>query len=121
MLAGGGQLDGHRVLARKTLELMTCNHLRDDAELADLALPMGYGEVGFAGTGFGLTVAVTKGPQATGVVGSPGQFSWGGAASTTFWVDPVEELAVVFMTQLIPSGTFNFPGQLQTLVYGALE
>ena len=121
MLAAGGELDGRRVLGRKTLELMTCNHLPGDAELGDLAVPMGYGEVGFAGTGFGLTVAVTKGPRATGVVGSPGQFSWGGAASTTFWVDPVEELAVVFMTQLLPSGTFNFPGQLQTLVYGALE
>jgi CubicO group peptidase (beta-lactamase class C family) len=81
---------------------------------------MGYGEVGFAGTGFGLTVAVSKGPAASGVVGSAGEFMWGGAASTTFWVDPAEELAVVFMTQLMPSGTFNFPDQLKALVYGAL-
>ena len=79
-----------------------------------------YGEVGFAGAGFGLTVAVSKGPQATGVVGSKGEFMWGGAASTTFWVDPSEDLAVVFMTQLLPSGTFNFRGQLKSLVYGAL-
>ena len=56
----------------------------------------------------------------SGVVGSPGDFMWGGAASTAFWVDPVERLAVVFMTQLLPSGTFNFRGQLKTLVYGAL-
>ena len=108
------------MLARKTLELMTCNHLPGDGEMADYALPMGYGEVGFAGNGFGLTVAVTKGPQATGVVGSHGEFMWGGAASTAFWVDPVEQLAVVFMTQLLPSGTFNFRGQLKALVYGAL-
>lgn len=121
MLANGGELDGRRVLGRKTLELMTCNHLPGDGEMADFALPMGYGEVGFAGNGFGLTVAVSKGPQASGVVGSAGEFMWGGAASTTFWVDPAEELAVVFMTQLLPSGTFNFRGQLKALVYGALR
>ena len=120
MLAGGGSLDGTRVLGRKTVELMTCNHLPGDGEMADFALPMGYGEVGFAGAGFGLTVAVSKGPQATGVVGSAGEFMWGGAASTTFWVDPTEDLAVVFMTQLLPSGTFNFRSQLKALVYAAL-
>lgn len=120
MLANGGELEGTRVLGRKTIELMTCNHLQGDGELASFALPMGYGEVGFAGTGFGLTVAVSKGPAASGVVGSAGEFMWGGAASTTFWVDPAEQLAVVFMTQLMPSGTFNFPDQLKTLVYGAL-
>ncbi len=120
MLANGGELDGERVLSRKTLELMTCNHLAGDAEMADLALPMGYGEVGFAGNGFGLTVAVSRGPAASGVVGSTGEFMWGGAASTAFWVDPAERLAVVFMTQLLPSGTFNFRSQLKALVYGAL-
>ena len=120
MLAGGGALDGRRVLSRKTLELMTVNHLPGDGDMSDFALPMGYGEVGFAGNGFGLTVAVSKGPQASGTVGSAGAFMWGGAASTTFWVDPSEELAVVFMTQLLPSGTFNFGGQLRSLVYAAL-
>jgi CubicO group peptidase (beta-lactamase class C family) len=120
MLACGGDLDGRRILSRKTLELMASNHLDHDGEMADMALPMGYGEVGFRGNGFGLTVAVSKGPQATGVVGSVGEFMWGGAASTTFWVDPTEELAVVFMTQLLPSGTFNFSGQLKSIVYGAL-
>ena len=120
MLANGGSLGGRRVLARKTIELMTCNHLENDGDVASLALPMGYGEVGFEGNGFGLTVAVSKGPAATGVVGTAGSFMWGGAASTTFWVDPAEELAVVFMTQLMPSGTFNFGGQLRALVYGAL-
>ena len=120
MLANGGTLDGRRVISRKTLELMASNHLPGDGEMAEFALPMGYGEVGFAGNGFGLTVAVSKGPAATGVVGSAGEFMWGGAASTTFWVDPTEELAVVFMTQLLPSGTFNFRGQLKALVYGAI-
>lgn len=120
MLANGGELDGQRILGRKTLELMTCNHLADDADMADLALPLGYGEIALTGAGFGLTVAVSKGPAATGTAGSAGEFTWGGAASTTFWVDPAEELAVVFMTQLMPSGTFNFPGQLKALIYGAV-
>jgi CubicO group peptidase (beta-lactamase class C family) len=120
MLAGGGALDGRRVLSRKTLELMITNHLPGDGDMSDFALPMGYGEVGFAGNGFGLTVAVSKGPHASGTVGSAGALMWGGAASTTFWVDPTEELAVVFMTQLMPSGTFNFGGQLRSLVYAAL-
>ncbi len=120
MLANGGELDGRRILSRKTLELLGSNHLPGGVDMSDLALPMGYGEVGFSGAGFGLTVAVSNGAAATGVVGSPGEIMWGGAASTTFWVDPSEELAVVFMTQLLPSGTFNFRGQLKALVYGAI-
>ena len=76
--------------------------------------------MGFDGMGFGLTVAVSQGPVATGAAGSAGEYLWGGAASTIFWVDPVEELTVVFMTQLLPSGTFDFRGQLKALVYGAL-
>jgi CubicO group peptidase (beta-lactamase class C family) len=121
MLAGGGELDGARVLGRKTVELIGTNHLPNDGEMSEMALPTGYGEVGFSGNGFGLTVAVSKGPQATGAVGSAGSFMWGGAASTTFWVDPAEQLGVVFMTQLMPSGTFDFPSQLRSLVYGALR
>jgi CubicO group peptidase (beta-lactamase class C family) len=120
MLAGGGEVDGVRVLAPKTVELMRTNHLPDDGDLRRYALPGGYGEVGFDGMGFGLTVAVSKGPAATQAAGSAGEFMWGGAASTIFWIDPVEELVTVFMTQLIPSGTFNFRGQLKSLVYGAL-
>jgi len=120
MLLGGGELDGVRILGRKTVELMASNHLPGDGDLQSVAWPGGYGEVGFAGTGFGLTVAVAKGPALTQVIGSPGEFMWGGAASTIFWVDPAEDLTVVFMTQLIPSGTFNFRGQLKTLVYPAI-
>jgi len=120
MLLGGGEVDRVRILGRKTVELMTMNHLPGDSDLQSFAVPGGYGEVGFAGIGFGLTVAVAKGPALTQVVGSPGEYMWGGAASTIFWVDPVEDLTVVFMTQLLPSGTFNFRGQLKTLVYPAL-
>ncbi|MGO9910080.1 MAG: serine hydrolase domain-containing protein [Acidimicrobiales bacterium] len=120
MLANGGELDGRRILGRKTVELMTVNHLPGGGQLSQFALPGGYGEVGFDGMGFGLTMAVGLGPAATQVIGSAGEFMWGGAASTAFWVDPAEELAVVFMTQLMPSGTFNFRGQLKTLVYPAI-
>ena len=112
MLLNGGELDGARILSRKTVELMTANHLPNGGELRAVALPGGYGEVGFDGTGFGLTVAVGLGPVATQNVSSAGEFMWGGLASTAFWVDPVESTIVIFMTQLIPSGTFNFRGQL---------
>jgi CubicO group peptidase (beta-lactamase class C family) len=120
MLLGGGELDGRRVLGRKTVQLMTINHLPGGKTMSDFALQGGYGEVGFDGMGFGLTMAVSQGPAATGIIGSPGEFMWGGAASTIFWVDPAEELIVVFMTQLLPSGTFNFRGQLKALVYPAI-
>jgi CubicO group peptidase (beta-lactamase class C family) len=120
MLSNGGYLDGVRVLGRKTIELMTANHLPGDGELSSFALPGSFGEVGYAGMGFGLTMAIAKSPAQTQVIGSPGEYMWGGAASTVFWVDPAEDLIVIFMTQLLPSGTFNFRGQLKTLIYPAL-
>ena len=120
MLVNGGELDGVRILGRKTVELMGANHLPGGGSMTEFATPGGFGEVGFTGMGFGLTVATNMGPEKTGVVGSRGDFTWGGYASTIFWVDPAEELAVVFMTQLIPSGTFNFRDQLKTLVYPAI-
>jgi len=120
MLLGYGELEGVRILGRKTVELMTANHLPGDGDLQSVAMPGGYGEVGFEGMGFGLTVAVAKAPAATQVIGSAGEFMWGGAASTIFWVDPAEDMTVIFMTQFLPSGTFNFRGQLKTLVYPAI-
>jgi CubicO group peptidase (beta-lactamase class C family) len=121
MLLGGGELDGRRVLARPTVELMRTNHLPGDGELREFALPGGYGESGFDGIGFGLTMAVGLGMAETEQIGSAGEFYWGGAASTIFWIDPVEDLYVVFMTQLLPSGTFDFRGQLRALTYGAIN
>jgi CubicO group peptidase (beta-lactamase class C family) len=120
MLLNGGELDGTRILGRKTVELMAANHLPGGGDLQAFALPSSYGEVGFSGMGFGLTVAVAKAPTATQVIGSAGEYMWGGAASTIFWVDPAEDLTVIFMTQLLPSGTFNFRSQLKTLVYPAI-
>ena len=120
MLLNGGELEGVRVLSRKTVELMTTNHLPGGGQLREFAQPGGYGEVGFDGTGFGLTVAVGLGPSLTQTVGSAGEYMWGGLASTLFWIDPTEDLVVIFMTQLVPSGTFNFRGQLHALTHGAM-
>ena len=120
MLANGGQLDGRRVLGRKTLELMTVNHLPGGATLEDMAVG-GFGEANFEGVGFGLGFAVGLGPAATAMAGSGGEFYWGGAASTAFWVDPTEDLFVVFMTQLFPSAAYPFRAQLRALVYQAID
>jgi CubicO group peptidase (beta-lactamase class C family) len=109
-----------RILGRKTVELMRLNHLPGGGQLRDFALPGGYGETGFDGVGFGLTMAESLGPVATETIGSAGSYYWGGAASTAFWIDPAEDLVAVFMTQLMPSGTFDFRGQLRTLVYPAI-
>jgi len=119
MLLSGGELDGVRILSRKTVELMASNHLPGGGDMRQFAMPGSYGEVEFSGMGFGLTVSVAQGPAKTGVVGSKGEFMWGGAASTIFWIDPAEDLTVVFMTQFMPSGQFNFRGQLKSIVYGA--
>jgi CubicO group peptidase (beta-lactamase class C family) len=120
MLLGGGEVDGVRILGRKTVELMSINHLPGDGELRTFALPGGYGETGFDGVGFGLTMAVGLGQAETQSIGSKGDFYWGGAASTIFWIDPAEDLIAIFMTQLMPSGTFNFRGQLKSMIYPAI-
>lgn len=119
MLVAGGELDGRRVIGRKTLELMTGNHLPGGTDLRHLATG-GFGESGFDGVGFGLGFAVNLGPQATAGVGSAGEYSWGGAASTAFFVDPAEELTAVFMTQLMPSTCYPIRSQLRSLVYQAI-
>jgi CubicO group peptidase (beta-lactamase class C family) len=119
MLLDRGDAGATRVIGRKTLELMTSNHLPGDADVVDVATG-GFGETEFAGVGFGLGFAVGKGPAATKAAGSVGEFYWGGAASTAFWIDPVEDLAVVFMTQLLPSAAYPFRSQLRALVYQAL-
>ena len=120
MLLNGGHLDGQRILGRKTLELMTSNHLPGGATLSDVAVG-GFGEAGFDGVGFGLGFAVGLGPVPTAMAGSAGDFYWGGAASTAFWVDPKEDLFAVFMTQLLPSVAYPIRAQLRALVYQAID
>jgi len=118
MLLNGGTLDGARLLSPKTLQLMTSNHLPGGKELPDLSISL-FSEAGYAGVGFGLGFSVTTSPARALLPGSEGDFSWGGMASTYFWVDPREELIVIFMTQLMPSTTYAIRRELRTLVYSA--
>ena len=98
---------------------MHMNHLPGGADLTQFALGS-FSETAYSGVGFGLGFAMTLGEVEAGGVGH-GDYYWGGAASTIFWIDPREELVVIFMTQLMPSGTFNFRGQLKNMVYAAIE
>jgi CubicO group peptidase (beta-lactamase class C family) len=118
MLRRGGELDGARILGPRTIELMRINHLKDGQDLTQMAIG-GFSETANEGVGFGLGFAQTLDAVTTGSLGT-GDYYWGGAASTIFWVDPKEDLIVVFMTQLMPSGTFNFRGQLKNIVYSAI-
>jgi CubicO group peptidase (beta-lactamase class C family) len=119
MLLGGGAVEGVRILGRKTLAYMTANHLPGNRDLAAMGQPA-FAETPFEGIGFGLGFSVVLDPVAANVLDSPGEFAWGGAASTYFFVDPREELVVVFMTQLLPSSAYPIRRQLKTLVYQAL-
>ncbi|TWE13154.1 CubicO group peptidase (beta-lactamase class C family) [Rudaeicoccus suwonensis] len=119
MLRRGGEIDGTRLLSDRTTQFMTRNHLPGDADLATFGIPL-YAETPFTGVGFGLGFAVTQDPAATGVASSVGEYGWGGLASTYFWVDPVEDLTVVFMTQLMPSSAYPVRSELKQLVYAAL-
>jgi CubicO group peptidase (beta-lactamase class C family) len=118
MLRRGGELDGHRVLGPRTIAMMHMNHLPGGQELTKLALG-GFSETAYDGVGFGLGFASSLDEVAAGGLGA-GDYYWGGAASTIFWVDPKEDLSVVFMTQLMPSGTFNFRGQLKSIIYASI-
>jgi CubicO group peptidase (beta-lactamase class C family) len=120
MLLNRGSLDGVQFLSRKTVELMTMNHLPGGKDLPALSRSL-FSEATYNGVGFGLGFAVTLDPARTLIPGSPGEFSWGGMASTSFWVDPAEDLIVIFMTQLMPSMTYPLRRELRTLVYSALS
>jgi len=119
MLLAGGTLDGVRIIGRKTLELMTANHLPGGVDLPQLSRSM-FSEAAYHGVGFGLGFATTQVASRTLVPGNAGDFFWGGAASTFFWVDPKEDMIVLLLTQLIPSSAYPLRRQLRTLVYSAL-
>jgi CubicO group peptidase (beta-lactamase class C family) len=112
-----GQLDGVRLLGRKTVELMTMNHLNGD--MAAMGTPR-WSESTAEGIGFGLGFSVTLDPAKAHIVGTPGEYAWGGAASTAFWCDPVEDMAVVMLTQLMPSTTYPIRRELRVLSYQAI-
>jgi len=119
VLLAGGTLDGERIIGRKTLELMTSNHLPEGKDLTAVAKGR-WSETPYAGIGFGLGFSVVLDPAKGAISGSPGEFAWGGAASTAFWIDPSEDLIVIFMTQLMPSSTYNIRRELRSIIYGAL-
>jgi len=119
MLVNGGELDGARILAPRTLRLMATNHLPGGKDLTELSRSL-FSESTNAGVGFGLGFAVVFDPPKTLVTCSTGEFYWGGAASTAFWIDPVEEVTAVFMTQLLPSSSYPIRRELRTLTYAAL-
>ena len=106
MLANGGELSGKRILSRKSVELLSADHLR--------GIPFRDGQ------GFGFGVSVVKDLGARGTLGSVGEYGWGGAYHTAYWIDPKEQMVVVYMTQLIPAGTIDDVGKLRTLVYQAM-
>jgi CubicO group peptidase (beta-lactamase class C family) len=120
MLLNGGELGGARILGRKTIELMTQNHLPGGRDIAQCNTGGQFSQITYDGVGFGLGFSVTLDLARAQTVGSVGEYAWGGAASTAFWIDPTEELIVIFLTQFMPSGTFNFRGQLKSIVYPAL-
>ena len=120
MLLNGGELDGRRIIGRKTLEYMTINHLPEGKTLNELGQSL-FSEAVMEGMGFGLGFSTLVDPARNGAVSSGGEFAWGGAASTAFWVDPAEEITCVFMTQLMPSSSYPLRRELKATVYQALR
>ena len=108
------------LVGRKTLELMTANHLPGGKDLPQLSRSA-FSEAAYDGVGFGLGFATTTAVEKTMIAGNNGDYFWGGAASTFFWVDPAEELTVLFLTQLIPSSTWPVRRQLRSMIYAAVE
>jgi CubicO group peptidase (beta-lactamase class C family) len=119
MLLGRGELDGVRLLGSRTVDYMTRNHLPGGAHLESFGRPL-FAETSFDGVGFGLGFAVVLDAAANKVLRSTGEYSWGGAASTAFWIDPAEEIVALFLTQLLPSSTHPIRAELGQLVYQAL-
>jgi CubicO group peptidase (beta-lactamase class C family) len=121
MMLNGGSLDGVQILSPKTVALFSLNYLPDGREIADMSLPGMFSESGYAGVGFSLGCGVNVNVAKTRLPGSLGEYFWGGAAATAFWIDPIEELTVVFMTQVIGSeARLTLRRDLRALVYSAM-
>jgi CubicO group peptidase (beta-lactamase class C family) len=119
LLQGRGAVGEARLLSPKTIALMTRNHLPGNVDMAAMGQSR-HSESTCDGIGFGLGFSVMLDPAAARIVGTPGEFAWGGAASTAFWCDPAEALTVIFMTQLLPSSAYPLRRQLRVLTYQAL-
>ena len=119
MLRNGGELNGVRILSPRTVEYMASNHLPGGADLSEYGRPL-FAETAFDGVGFGLSMSVTLDPVKAKVPGSVGDYGWGGAFSTIFTVDPVEDLVYMLMTQLLPSSAHPIRPQFKQMVFQAL-
>ena len=119
MLINLGELEGERLLSPTTVRYMRTNHLPNNSDMAAMGQPV-WSETSYDGIGFGLGFAVVLDPVKASIITSPGEHHWGGAASTFFWVDPAEDLFVVFFTQLMPSSTYPIRRELRTRVYQAI-
>ncbi len=114
-----GALGDTRILGRRTVELMAMNHLPGNTDMAGMGTPV-HSETSYEGIGFGLGFSVVLDPATAKHACSPGELAWGGAASTAFWIDPVEDIAAVFMTQVMPSASYPIRRELRALVYQAI-
>ena len=119
MLLHDGEFEGKRIIGRKTLELMTTNHLPDNQDLTEMS-ESAFSETPYAGVGFGLGFSVMLDPAKSQSVSDIGEFGWGGAASTVFMINPKEEMFIIFLTQLLPSSTYQVRRELRSLIYSAL-
>ena len=120
MLLNRGELDGVRILGPRTVDLMASNWLPGDVDLETFPGARCSPRRRSSGVGFGLGMSVTIDPVATHTLGSRGEFGWGGAASTVFWVDPVERMTAMFFTQLLPSSTYPLRSQFHQMIHQAL-
>ena len=119
MLLNQGELEGTRIIGRKTLAFMASNHLPDNKDLTEMS-QSAFSETTYQGVGFGLGFSVILDPVKTQSLTDVGEYGWGGAASTVFWVNPKEEMVVIFLTQLLPSSTYQVRRELRSLVYSSL-
>ena len=119
MLLNQGELDGTRIIGRKTLAMMASNHLPDHKDLTEMS-QSAFSETTYQGVGFGLGFSVILDPVKTQSLTDVGEYGWGGAASTVFWVNPKEEMVVIFLTQLLPSSTYQVRRELRSLIYSSL-
>ncbi len=120
MLLNKGELNGKRILGRKTVEYMTMNHLPDGKDLTEMS-ESAFSETPYAGVGFGLGFSVMVDPAKSQTLSDVGEFGWGGMASTVFFINPKEDMLVIFLTQLVPSSTYQVRRELRSLVYSALK
>jgi CubicO group peptidase (beta-lactamase class C family) len=118
-LLNGGELAGVRLVGPKTLALMRANHLPGGRTLPEMSRSL-FSEATYHGIGFGLGFSVTLDPVQTLIPGSAGEYAWGGAATTSFWIDPAEELIAIFMTQVLPSTAYPIRRELRTMIYAAI-